>query len=65
MLCAYAFKQLEGENETDYLLSAQNKIGNIVVQTFNMNEIQHQQNYILFKGKMLKIMHINAIKYMF
>ena len=30
MLCVYAFKQL-GENEIDHHLSAQNKIGNIVV----------------------------------
>ena len=34
-------------------------------QTFNMNEMQHQQNLIWFKGKNLKIMHINAIKYLF
>ena len=32
---------------------------------FNMNEMQHQQNLIWFKGKNLKVMHINAIKYMF
>ena len=30
-----------------------------------MNETQHQQNHIWFKGKNLKIKHINAIKYMF
>ena len=30
MLCVYAFKQLVGENEIDYHLSAQNKIKNIV-----------------------------------
>ena len=30
-----------------------------------MIEMQHQQNYIWFKGKNLKIKHINAIKYMF
>ena len=30
-----------------------------------MNEIQHQQNHIWFKGKNLQIMHTNAIKYMF
>ena len=30
-----------------------------------MNEMQHQQNHIWFKGKNLKIKHINAIKYMF
>ena len=30
MLCLYAFKQLVGENEIYYHLSAQNKIGNIV-----------------------------------
>ena len=30
-----------------------------------MNEIQHQQNHIWFKGKNLKIKHINAIKYTF
>ena len=29
MLCLYAFKLLVGENEIDYHLSAQNKIGNI------------------------------------
>ena len=34
-------------------------------QTFNMNEMQHQQNHIWFKGENLKIKHINAIKYMF
>ena len=34
-------------------------------KTFNMNEMQHQQNHIWFKGKNLKIKHINAIKYMF
>ena len=57
MLCVYAFKQLVGENEIDYHL--------IVFLTFNMNEMQHQQNQIWFKGKNLKIKHINAIKYMF
>ena len=31
MLCVYAFKQLVGENEIDYHLSPQNKIGNIVL----------------------------------
>ena len=30
-----------------------------------MNEMQDQQNHILFKGENLKIKHINAIKYMF
>ena len=30
MLCVYAFKQLVGENEIEYHLSAQNWIGNIV-----------------------------------
>ena len=30
-----------------------------------MNEMQYQQNHIWFKGKNLKIKHINAIKYMF
>ena len=30
-----------------------------------MNEMQHQQNHIWFKGEKLKIKHINAIKYMF
>ena len=30
-----------------------------------MNEMQHQQNHIWFKGGNLKIKHINAIKYMF
>ena len=30
MLCVYSFKQLVGENEMDYHLSSQNKIGNIV-----------------------------------
>ena len=29
-----------------------------------MNEIQHQQNHIWFKGKNLKIKHVNAIKFM-
>ena len=57
MLCVYAFKKLVGENEIDYHL--------IVFLTFNMNEMQHQQNQIWFKGKNLKIKHINAIKYMF
>ena len=33
--------------------------------TFNMNEMQHQENHIWFKGKNLKIKHIIAIKYMF
>ena len=33
--------------------------------TLNMNEMQHQQNHIWFKGQNLIIMHINAIKYMF
>ena len=66
MLCVYSFKQLVGENEIDYNLSSQNKIGNIVFfLTFNMNEMQQQQNHIWFKGKNLKIKHINAIKYMF
>ena len=32
-------------------------------QTFNMNEMQHLHNHIWFKGKNLKIKHINAIKY--
>ena len=65
MLCVYAFKQLLGENEIDYHLSAQNKIGNIVFLTFNMNEMQHHQNHVWFKWIHLKIKHINAIKYMF
>ena len=30
MVCVYAFKQLVGENEIDYYLSAKNEIGNIV-----------------------------------
>ena len=30
-----------------------------------MNEMQHQQNHIWFKGKNQKMKHINAIKYMF
>ena len=30
MLCVYALKQLVGENEIDYHLSAQNRIRNIV-----------------------------------
>ena len=30
MVCVYAFNQLDGDNEIDYHLSAQNKIGNIV-----------------------------------
>ena len=30
MVCAYAFKQLVGENEIDYHLKAQIKIKNIV-----------------------------------
>ena len=51
MLCVYAFKQLQGVNEIDYHFSAQNKIGNIVFITFNMNEMQHQQNHIWFKEK--------------
>ena len=46
MLCVYAFKQLVGENEIDYHLSAQNKIGNIVILTFNINLMQHLQNHI-------------------
>ena len=29
-----------------------------------MNEIQHQQNQIWFKGENLKIQHIHAIKFM-
>ena len=29
-----------------------------------MNEIQHQQTHIWFKGRNLKIKHINAIKFM-
>ena len=29
-----------------------------------MNEIQHQQIHIWFKGKELKIKHVNAIKFM-
>ena len=65
MLCVYAFKQLLGKNEIDYHLIAQNYIGNIVFLTFNINEMQHQQTHICFKGKNLKIKHINAIKYMF
>ena len=34
-------------------------------QTLNMNEMQHQQNHIWFKGKNLKMKHINVVKYMF
>ena len=30
-----------------------------------MNDMQHQQNLIRFKGKNLKINHMNVIKYMF
>ena len=29
-----------------------------------MNEIQHQQNNIWFKGKNLRIKHVNAINFM-
>ena len=54
MLCVYAFKQLVCENEIDYHLSAKNKIGKIVFSTFNMNEMQHQQNHIWLKGKKLE-----------
>ena len=43
MLCVYSFKQLVGENEMDYHLSSQNKIGNIAFLTFNMNEMQHKK----------------------
>ena len=56
MLCVYSFKQLVGENEIDYHLSSQNEIGNIVFfLTFNMNEMQHQQNHIWFKREKLEI----------
>ena len=37
----------------------------ILYFNINMNKMQHQQNHIWFKGKNLKIKHINAIKYMF
>ena len=40
------------------------KVEILYFQTFNMNEMQHQQNHIRFKGENLKIKHINAIKYM-
>ena len=30
-----------------------------------MNEMQHRQNHIWFKGKNLKITHIKAVEYMF
>ena len=53
MLCVYAFKQLVGANEIDYHLSAQ-KIGNIVFLNIYMNEMQHQQYHIWFKGKKLE-----------
>ena len=51
MLCAYAFKQLVGVNEIDYHLSAQNTFEILYFETFNMNEMHHQQNHIWFKGK--------------
>ena len=41
------------------------KLEILYFKTFNMKEMQHQQNHIWFKGKKLKIMHMNAIKYMF
>ena len=37
----------------------------LYVVTFNMNEMQYQQNHICFKEKNLKIKHITVIKYMF
>ena len=65
MLCVYAFKQLVSENEIDLVLNIRLEIHVLYFQTFNMNEMQHQQNHIWFKGKNLKMKHINAIKYMF
>ena len=55
MVYVYALKQLVG---------AQNWFKNIVFLNINMYEIQHQQNHNWFKGKNLKIKHINAIKFM-
>ena len=34
-------------------------------ETFNMNEMQHQQNHFWSKGENLKIKHINDITYTF
>ena len=67
MFCVYAFKQLVGENKINYHLRIVLKIRLEILffLTFDMNEMQHQQNHIWFKGKNLKINHINAIKYMF
>ena len=55
MLCVYEFKQLVGEM----------KLTTILVLKIRLNEMQHQQNHIWFKGKNLKIKHINDIKYIF
>ena len=52
MLCVLTFKQLVGENEIDYHLSAQNKIGNIVILTFNMDLMQHLQNHCVQSEKL-------------
>ena len=65
MLCVYAFKQLVGENDIDTILVLKIRFEILYFKTLNMNEMQHQQNHIWFKGKNLKIKHINAIKYMF
>ena len=46
MLCVHAFKQLIDENEINYHLSAQIRLEIFYFKTFNMNQMQHQQNHI-------------------
>ena len=41
------------------------KLEILYFQTFNLNEMQHNQNHFWFKGKNLKIKRINDIKYIF
>ena len=65
MLCVYAFKQLVGKNDIDTIIVLKIRFEILYFKTLNMNEMQHQQNHIWFKGKNLKIKHINAIRYMF
>ena len=65
MLCVYAFKQLVGENEIDTILVLKIRLEILYFETFNMNEMQHQQNHFWSKGENLKIKHINDITYTF
>ena len=54
MLCVYSFKQLVGEMKLNASLVLKIRMEILYFQKFNMNEMQHQQYHIWFKGKKLE-----------